>query len=45
MQHITLTTAAVNTNTYTNTIVKKEAAKKIFLFASILACLVLAVNI
>lgn len=45
MQHITFTAEMAKQAPYTNTILKKEATKKIFLFAAILFCLVAAVNI
>lgn len=45
MQHITYATEIAQQATYTNSIVKKEATKKIFMFTAILACLVLAINI
>lgn len=45
MQHITYTAALAKQAPYTNTIVKKEATQKIVLFAAILVCLALAVNI
>lgn len=45
MQHIVFTQELAKQAPYTNTIIQKEATKKILLFVTILACLVLAVNI
>lgn len=46
MQQIAYTTTELAKQApYTNTIIQKEATKKIILFIGILACLVLAVNI
>lgn len=45
MQHLIYTAELAKEAPYTNTIVRKEATQKIVLFAAILACLALAVNI